>query len=484
MIGQDGMRAAVALPECPRRIIPSQRLRSLLWSPEGESLTGKAASAATWTLINFAASFVLRLGSNLVLTRLLFPEAFGLMSLVGVFMAGLQMFTDLGVGQGIIQNQRGGDPAFLNTAWTIQVGRGTLLWLASALIAWPVARFYGESSLTWLLPVAGLTAFIQGFSTTAFVTANKQLRLGRRTLLELLANGSGVATMVTLALVWRQVWVLLAGGIVSSLARVVLGLLLLPNARNHFHWDAEASRSLFAFGRWIFANTLLAFIGLQADRLILGKLLSIELLGVYSVGVTLVATGRDVLGQLSANVIFPAVALRSDLSRTEIRDRVAKRRRLLLALVGLALGQLVTFGDVVVMGLYDKRYVDASWILPILALGAWPLALYATSEGALFAIGKPSYITMGSAMRLATMCVGIPLGFHFWGFPGVVAVVAMLDCPRYVGACIGLVREKMPFIKQDLLATGAYIGAVSFVLLLRFAAGRGTPIDHLFGAVR
>lgn len=70
---------------------------------------------------------LIRLGSNLILTRLLFPEAFGLMALVQTFMTGLAMFSDIGIGPSIIQNRRGEDPDFLNTAWTIQIGRGVML---------------------------------------------------------------------------------------------------------------------------------------------------------------------------------------------------------------------------------------------------------------------------------------------------------------------------------------------------------------------
>src|SRR5204863_421086 len=80
-----------------------------------------------WSATEYLAGFILRLGSNLILARLLVPEMFGLMALVNTFMMGLQMFSDVGIGPSIIQNRRGDDPAFLNTAWTIQVMRGMAL---------------------------------------------------------------------------------------------------------------------------------------------------------------------------------------------------------------------------------------------------------------------------------------------------------------------------------------------------------------------
>src|SRR6476646_1258750 len=103
--------------------------------PEVSSLRRRTFHGSVWTTSEYAIGVVLRLGGNLVLTRLLVPDMFGIMALVNTFLMGLQMFSDVGIGPSIIQNRRGDDPAFLNTAWTIQVMRGATLWIFSCLIA-------------------------------------------------------------------------------------------------------------------------------------------------------------------------------------------------------------------------------------------------------------------------------------------------------------------------------------------------------------
>ncbi|HZJ69863.1 MAG TPA: oligosaccharide flippase family protein, partial [Planctomycetota bacterium] len=99
--------------------------------------------SATWSILAHGGSQLLRFASNIVLARLLFPEAFGLMAIVNALLQGLHLFSDIGIGPSIIQNARGNDPAFLNTAWTVQVVRGTVLWLVACAIALPAAIFYG-----------------------------------------------------------------------------------------------------------------------------------------------------------------------------------------------------------------------------------------------------------------------------------------------------------------------------------------------------
>ena len=129
-----------------------------LWQRlNGSSLMARALRSSMLTVGGFGAAQVMRLASNLILTRLLFPEAFGLMALVSVFMMGLQQFSDVGVTPAILQSRRGDERDFLNTAWTIQAVRGAGLWLLACALAWPMAWIYDEPQLLHLLPVASLT---------------------------------------------------------------------------------------------------------------------------------------------------------------------------------------------------------------------------------------------------------------------------------------------------------------------------------------
>ena len=98
-------------------------------------LFARALRGSALTAGSYAITQGLRLGSNLILTRLLFPEAFGLMALVSVFLVGLAMFSDIGIGPAISHSKRGDEPGFLDTAWTLQVARGVILWLGASALA-------------------------------------------------------------------------------------------------------------------------------------------------------------------------------------------------------------------------------------------------------------------------------------------------------------------------------------------------------------
>src|SRR5687767_9371627 len=138
-----------------------------------EAIKSRVIRGTVISLIGQGGSKGLRLVSNMLLSRLLFPEAFGLMTMVNFLVLELSMISDVGILPNIIQHKRGDDPVFLNTAWTIQVLRGSTLLLIGALFAYPLAQFYDQEQLITLAPVACLTALFNGFDSTNIATMRR-----------------------------------------------------------------------------------------------------------------------------------------------------------------------------------------------------------------------------------------------------------------------------------------------------------------------
>ena len=183
--------------------LPAGWMKRLL---QGKNLTARVLRTSVLTVAGFGFSQGMRLLSNLLLTRLLFPEAFGLMALVTVLMTGLNMFSDVGISQAISQSKRGDDRDFLNTAFTIQIFRGVLLFGMGCLLAYPAAHFYGEDILVAMMMVASAQFLISGFMPTRLETAKRHLLVGRVTLLDAVSQIFGLIAMLALAIWTKSVW--------------------------------------------------------------------------------------------------------------------------------------------------------------------------------------------------------------------------------------------------------------------------------------
>jgi len=385
-----------------------KRLLSI-WT--GEGLKARVLRGSALTVISFGGANALRLAGNLVLTRLLFPEAFGLMALVQVFVSGLHMFSDLGIRVSIIQNKRGDDPDFLNTAWTLQIIRGVVLWLAGCALAFPAAWFYDEPLLAQMLPVASLNALILGFVTTKMATASRHLMLGRLTAVELGTQAIGIIVMIILSYFFRSVWVLVAGGLISTTLRVWLWGKTLPGITNRLHWEPEAFRELIGFGKYIFLSTIAGFLINQSDRAVLGAYISMAALGIYNVGFFL-GTVPVLLNRAAINkVILPVYRMRPTTEGEQNRTQVFRTRRLLIAGT-LAMAMVLAYiGVPLVWFLYDDRYHLAGAVVVLFSLTVVPQLVLDGYASVLLAAGDSRrfliLVASTALLQLAYLFIGI-----------------------------------------------------------------------------
>ena len=384
----------------------------------GEGLAARAMRSSTWAVGGYGGSQVIRLASNLILTRLLFPEAFGLMAIILVFMMGLAMFSDIGVSPAIQQSKRGDDPDFLDTAWTIQVCRGVMLWLATCALAGPISWFYAEPMLMQMIPVAGLSLLVTGLNPTRVHTAGRHLQIGRLTILEMVSQVIGVIVMVALAWQFRSVWALLAGMLLTSVAKLLLTLFLLEGHRNRFRWEASAGKDLIHFGKWIFFSTICGFLVNQGDRAILGKYLTTDLLGIYSIGYFLASFPL----QLGNTVVFrvliplyrekPPAASRSNFLRLrKMRFLVTGGLMFLTLLMAWAGPGLVNF-------LYDPRYVAAGGIAVLISFIVMLQIIVLTYDRAALAAGDSKSFFYLVAFRAVIQTAFFLIGAELAGLPG------------------------------------------------------------------
>ncbi|WP_413167266.1 oligosaccharide flippase family protein [Capilliphycus salinus ALCB114379] len=443
------------------------------------SVKKQAVKGTIWTVVGYGGSQALRLGSNLILTRLLVPELFGLMALVYTFITGVALFSDIGIRPSIIRSPRWTDRVFLNTAWTLQVIRACWIWIGCVILAWPVSQFYNDSRLLWLLPVAAFTVFINGFSSTSMATLSRKLEIGKITRLEMTTQIISLAVTIIWAYISPTVWALVGGNIVSSLIKTLWSHRLEPETSNWFAWDKDSIKEIMSFGTWVFVSTMMTFLASQADRLILGRLFTLQLLGIYTVAFTFADLPRQVVHRISQQVMFPVISKYADLERSSLRAKILQKRKFLLIGLAVLVTILASFGDLIIETLYDERYQQAGWMLPILAVGLWPLLLSATIDRALYAIGNPKPVAFGHFLKFFYMITLLPAGYKIFGIPGAITVIAFNDLPSYCAVNYGLWREKLTCISQDLQATILLLGLLFAVCFTRYSLGFGLPIDSL-----
>jgi O-antigen/teichoic acid export membrane protein len=445
-----------------------------------QKLEKQAVKGTVYIVAFYGISVALRMVSSVVLTRLFSPEYFGLMTLLTTVLVGLNLFSHIGLGDSVIQSPRGDEPVFLNTAWTLGVIRGAGLWVTTILLAWPVALFYHERRMIVLLPVLGFGCVISGFASPSLLNLARHLGVGKASMLELI--GQLVYFVVTLiwALFDPSLWALVGGKMASELTRTAVSFYIIPEIRPRFVLDKECVHSLVHFGKWILIGTALTFLATQSDRLILGKLITIEALGVYGVAFALSDTPRQIIAMFCSRVGYPFIARFAHQPRSEYRSIFLKYRLPVLAVGGLGLVLVICTGDQLVLHLYDHRYRAAAWMVGVLAIGLWHTMLYGTLSPAILALSKAHYNAFANLVYCISLFTLIPLGFHYYGTLGAVVAVAAGDLPVYFVVLYAAYREGVGTLLQDALATAAFVVTLAGALALRLALGFGQPFHGIY----
>jgi O-antigen/teichoic acid export membrane protein len=449
---------------------------SLLTSDPLDALRARVLRAGGWTLAGFALSQAIRFGANLVMTRLLVPEMFGVMAIATMVMYGLALFSDVGLRQSIVHSRRGGEAAFLNTAWAVQIARGFVIWGAAfgvSLIFIAANHFevlsstsvYADPTLPYVIIVLSFSAVIAGFESTKLHEASRGLVLDRVTRIDLASQLLGVLAMLAWALADRSIWALVAGGLCAAAVRALLTHAWLPGSANRWRWEGAAFREIMGVGKWIFAASVLGFLVNSADRLVLGALTSASVLGVYVIAFLLFSSVEQVLVKIIGDVSFPALSEVARVRPAALRSAYYRFHLAVGLPAGLAAGLLVACAEPLVALLYDARYAEAGWMLRILAVALVTLP-YRVATQCFLVLGEPQLMSRICLIRLAALCVLTPAGFHFFGLAGALWAIVLSYFSTLPTTLAFVVRHGLFDARKELLLLPPFLAglALSYVL--------------------
>jgi O-antigen/teichoic acid export membrane protein len=385
-----------------------------------------ALHGSAWTLTGYGISQCLRAANVFILARrLLGPQAFGLAALATVFLSGLEMLTDLGVGMDVVQHRRGDDPVFINTAFLIQAIRGLILCGVAAALAFPFASFYHQPAIRGLAIVAALSVGIRGFASGSIWTMTRHVNLSRLTGLNIGCDTAGLVVAIAWSFISPTAWALVMARVGSALVYTI-GSHLLADSRPTLIFDWHAAREILAFGAGMFVSTATYFLGGEAERLILGKFVTIAELGCYSLAITVAALPSRALLQVTGQVFFPMISqsIRED---TEMAGRHYLRARLFFLILGLIVGVgFIAYSNRVISLLLGSKYLMTGWMLQLLGIRAALEVFSAPTISLLLAHGEPKYSASANTIRLILISIGIVTGYKHYGIHGAVLTLAVV----------------------------------------------------------
>ncbi len=406
---------------------------------ERKSLTSQALSGMAWTAGANMANALLKVLVLIVLTRLLTPEDFGVVSAALIVIGFSEIFMQLGLGAALVQ-RRDLEPRHTQTAFASSLLLGCMLGGMVWLFAPYLAKFFHIDrihhsvevlrALAWLFPLRGL-------ATVAGCLVQRDLRfqwLARR---DVVSYGLGYGLVgVSLAVAGWGMWALVA----AQLAQAALQVLMLvpihpPSLRPLPSWTAL--RELLDFGLGQTASRIASFFANQADNVVVGRALGPVALGVYTRAYQLMAVPATLFGDVLDRVLFPTMARVQD-------DATRLANAYLRAVAWIALVMLPTG---VVLAVVAPEFIavvlGAKWGEVVGPFQAFAFALlfrtsYKMSDSLARATGAVYRRAWRQGLYAALVLVGATVGTH-WGLIGVAyGVLAALAANFFLMAHLSL----------------------------------------------
>lgn len=395
----------------------------------------KIITASLWVVGVYGLSQLLRLSSNLIVTRLLEPEMFGIMAIVYVLMQGLAMFSDLGLWAFIVRHKTGTEAHVLNTIWTMQVIRSWIMYIFLVVAALSIMGIkhvlhlkingiYGKEIFPLILIIVGFAAVINGYQSMAPAILSRDLKQGRLETIGLVSQLIGAIVMIYWAWIKPTIWALVSAGVIPSIISLILTYLIFP-IRHQFEWDKQIVREVFHFSKWIVLASILTYLAMQGDKLFFGAYITPAQLGVYSVAFMLANSISSIIQSLSSKIFFPFFCRVVNNERHLLKSIYYRLRSKLDFIVYLFGGLIIAFSQSIIDFLYDKRYTEAGWMLQILSVSVMGTTISSLSHQCLLALGVSKVRMQEMLVRSIGLIICLPLLYSLFGLEGALWAVTI-----------------------------------------------------------
>lgn len=428
---------------------------------------------------SFGAQAVIKLCSSMILTRILRPEAYGLITVILSIAFVVELLADINVNLFIIRDQNAEEARYLNTAWTMRLGRAVLntsiVFIGAPFIA---TTLYHAPALIIPLQVYSISFMISGLESMAFPMALRRKRSRIIMYSELFATFLSTVFTIIYCRFSRDYWGIIYGILLSRVLVTALSYRFYPEFRPRLHFDRSAARDILKFTKFTMPSSLLTIVMTQFDKVVFLRLFDLRLLGVYGLAGNIAAPIESLILKISNQVLYPRCAhnFRTDRETFPLKYYTENVRLFISILIVPA--AICGGARLLIAVLYDPRYAQAADVLQAFMLRAMLLSLATPAEDLLIASGASHVMLVGNLFRALWMFVMSLAGYYFFGFMGFTYGAALSALPplmyywwlqRKSGMMIAK-YELSKVIFASCVAIGAY--AISAVILAFFPVVR------------
>lgn len=271
-----------------------------------ENIKNKAVKGVIWSFVDQFSGQIIQFIISIILARLLLPSDYGIVGMLGFFMAISGVFIDAGFSSALIQRKDRSEKD-LNTVFYLNMVMAIACYLFMALFARLIANFFNQPLLVPIIYVYCLTLIIgaaAGINNT-LLTINIDFKTKSKiSIISAISSGSiGIGC----AYFGLGVWALVIQGIASTLFNTILNFYYVRWFPKWF-FSIESFKSLFSYGSKLLASGLIAAAYTNIYTLVVGKQFNSAILGFYSRAQGFTNLTSNNINNIVSRVSFPILS--------------------------------------------------------------------------------------------------------------------------------------------------------------------------------
>lgn len=383
-----------------------------------QNLKKKITNATKWSTISQVAARLIAPITNMVLARIISPEAFGVVATVTMIMSFTDMFTDAGFQKYLVQHEfRDEDEKFknANVAFWTNFGISIFLWLIIIVFREQIAILVGNPGLGNVIAVACVQLLLTSFSSIQMALFRREFDFRTLFVVRIVAVCIPFVVTIPLAFLGFSYWALIIGNIVTQLSNAII-LTVKSNWRPSLYYKIEILKEMLSFSIWSLIESISIWFTTWVDVFIIGSVLDQYYLGIYKTSTTMV---NALMGLITASIV---PVLFSALSRLQNNDEkfnimyLTTQRLVSIIVFPLGVG-VYLYSDLATKIMLGSRWSDASGVIGIWALTSAIMIVFGHFCSEVYrAKGKPKLSFLAQILHLIVLipaCI-VSSKYGFW----------------------------------------------------------------------
>lgn len=383
-----------------------------------KSFNNKILNATKWSSITQILAKIITPITNMILARILAPEAFGVIATLTMIVSFVEMFTDSGFQKYLIQREFKSNEELKNSAnvafWS-NLTLAILLWAIISHFNEEIAVMVGNPGLGIVIVVACIQLPLSSFSSIQMALYRRDFDF--KTLFNVRVIGIFIPLIVTipLALMGFDYWSLVIGIICLQLFNAVY-LTVKSSWKPSFFYDFKLLKNMFSFSVWSLIEAISIWLTSWIDAFIIAYFLNQYYLGIYKTSTVMV---NSLLSLVTAAII---PVLFSTLSRLQDDDIAFKamfykfQKNVAILILPLGVG-VYLYSDLATYIMLGSQWSEASEVIGLWALTSVIMIVFGHFSSEVYrSKGKPKLSFIAQLLHLIVLVptVIISAGYGFW----------------------------------------------------------------------